>query len=161
VRRHWFSLSLVILTKEFVTYLILLVSLRSVGAGRISLTAIEIFAVYAVVRVATMIEITPGGVGVTETLYISALLWASGGAVQDEIVGGVFVFRMFTYLGPVLLGFVCWPILGRVLRRPTGPPADSIPAEPTTASSPTTLDVHLTADSPVRGEPGADGTGVS
>ncbi|MFB4300894.1 YbhN family protein [Actinomadura sp. NTSP31] len=121
-RRHWRGLSGAILGKEFTLYVILLVSLRAVGTGRISLTAIEIFAVYAVVRVATMVQITPGGVGVTETLYISALLLASDGEAEEAIVGGVFVFRMFTYLGPILLGLVCWPILGRVLRRGTGRP---------------------------------------
>jgi hypothetical protein len=35
----------------------------------------------------------------------------------DDIVGGVFVFRMFTYLGPILLGLVLWPVLHRMLRR--------------------------------------------
>ncbi|MFD0689093.1 lysylphosphatidylglycerol synthase transmembrane domain-containing protein [Actinomadura fibrosa] len=122
LRRHWRGMTAVILAKELVVYLVLLVSLRSVGAGRGLLTAVEVFAVYAVVKVATMVQITPGGVGITETLYISALLWASGGAGEDAIVGGVFVFRMFTYLGPILLGLVCWPVLGRVVRgRPARP----------------------------------------
>ncbi|HEY7482891.1 MAG TPA: YbhN family protein [Streptosporangiaceae bacterium] len=129
VRRHWLGLSGVIVAKEFTTFLILLVSLRAVGAGRVSLTAIEIFAVYAVVKVLTMIEITPGGVGVTEALYISALSWAANGQDNSAITGGVFVFRMFTYLGPVLLGLILWPVLNRMLR-PTGQQDATAPAVP-------------------------------
>ncbi|MFG2006268.1 YbhN family protein [Spirillospora sp. NPDC048911] len=125
IQRHWLGLTSAIATKEITTFVVLLLSLRAVGAGRITLTAIDIFAVYAFVRLLTIIEITPGGVGVTEALYISSLMWASGGAAENEIVGGVFLFRMFTYLGPILLGMACWPVLGRMLRR-----ADA--AQPTT-----------------------------
>ena len=34
------------------------------------------------------------------------------------IVAAVFVFRMFTYLGPILIGGVCMALLSRRFRRP-------------------------------------------
>ena len=103
--------------REAATYLILLTSLRGLGVGAEVLTPIEVFAVYTVVRLATLVEITPGNVGITEALYISALNWAAGGRDADAIVAAVFVFRMFTYLGPILIGGVCTALLSRRFRR--------------------------------------------
>lgn len=119
VRSRWASLTTVVVLREVLTYLVLLISLRALGAGRVELSAIEVFAVYTVVRLATLIEITPGNVGITEALYISALTWASEGRSEDIIVAGVFVFRMFTYLGPILLGGICTVVLSRMFRRGT------------------------------------------
>lgn len=103
--------------RELATYLILLASLRGLGVGSLVLTPVEVFAVYTVVRLATLVEITPGNVGITEALYISALDWAAGGREADAIVAAVFVFRMFTYLGPIVIGGVCTLLLSRRLRR--------------------------------------------
>jgi putative heme transporter len=103
--------------RELATYLILLASLRGLGVGSLVLTAVEVFAVYTVVRLATLVEITPGNVGITEALYISALNWAADGREADAIVAAVFVFRMFTYLGPIVIGGVCTVLLSRRFRR--------------------------------------------
>jgi uncharacterized membrane protein YbhN (UPF0104 family) len=124
VRAHWFGLTFLTLLKEFSTYLALLGSLRALGAERVDLTAIEVFAVYTVVRLATLIEITPGNVGIAEALYISALTWASDGEDSSTIVAAVFVFRMFTYLGPILMGGVCTAVLARRFRAQAGSPGE-------------------------------------
>ena len=116
-RRLWAALVAISLTREVATYLILLGSLRALGVDADVLTAVEVFAVYTVVRLATMVEITPGNVGITEALYIAALDWAAGGQDSDAIVAAVFVFRMFTYLGPILLGGGCSVVLARRFRK--------------------------------------------
>ncbi|WP_344150011.1 YbhN family protein [Nocardioides koreensis] len=115
-RARWLGLVAVFATRELATYLILLVSLRALGVGSDVLTAVEIFAVYTVVRLATLVEITPGNVGISEALYIAALDWAADGRDSDAIVAAVFVFRMFTYLGPILLGGGCSYLLARRFR---------------------------------------------
>lgn len=116
-RDHALGLVGLFLLREFATYLILLGSLRGLGVESRVLTPIEVFAVYTVVRLATLVEITPGNVGIAEALYISALDWAAGGRDADAIVAAVFVFRMFTYLGPILIGGVCSALLPRRLRK--------------------------------------------
>jgi putative heme transporter len=116
-RQRGVRLTLVILGKEVSTVLALLVAVRSLGVGRVDLTVIEVFAAYTLVRLLTLIEITPGNVGIAEALYISFLSWASPGTSEDVIVAAVFVFRMFTYLGPILLGGGCWLWLRRYFRR--------------------------------------------
>lgn len=105
------------MVRELAMYLILLGSLRGLGVDSQVLTAIEVFAVYTVVRLATLVEITPGNVGITEALYISALNWAADGQDADAIVAAVFVFRMFTYLGPIIIGGVCAALLSRRFRK--------------------------------------------
>lgn len=122
VRAHWAGLTSLILLREISTYLVLLTSLRALGAERVDLTALEVFAVYTVVRLATLVEITPGNVGISEALYISALTWASDGKDADTIVAAVFVFRMFTYLGPIVVGGLCSLILARRFRAQAAAP---------------------------------------
>jgi uncharacterized protein (TIRG00374 family) len=117
VRDHWAALTGLVLLKEFSTFLALLTSLRALGEQRVDLTFLEVFAVYAVVRLATMVEITPGGVGVVESLYIAALLVATEGQDKSTIVAAVFVFRIFTYLLPILVGACCSVLLARHFRR--------------------------------------------
>jgi putative heme transporter len=117
LRQRWLGLVGLFVLRELATFSILLISLRALGVGHSVLTPIEVFAVHTVVRLATLIEITPGNVGITEALYISALDWAAGGRESDAIVAAVFVFRMFTYLGPIFFGGVSTLILGRKFRR--------------------------------------------
>jgi len=52
------------------------------------------------------VNFTPGGVGVTEALYVSALLAVTDGHDESEIVAGVLLFRGLTYAGPIILGAV-------------------------------------------------------
>jgi putative heme transporter len=79
-------------------------SLRAVGLDSQVLPAAAIAVVYTVVRLLTIVNLTPGGVGVVETLYTAALLAVTDGADQSEIVAGVILFRGLTYIGPILLG---------------------------------------------------------
>jgi uncharacterized protein (TIRG00374 family) len=122
-RRLWPGLVAISVTRELATFLVLFGSLRALGVGEDVLTGIEVFAVYTVVRLATMVEITPGNVGISEALYIAALDWAADGQASDAIVAAVFVFRMFTYLGPILMGGVCTLALARRFRGAEDAPA--------------------------------------
>ena len=73
--------------------------LREVPIGAIAV-------VYTAVRLLTIVNFTPGGVGVTEALYTTALLTVTDGADQSQVVAAVFLFRGLTYIGPILLGAV-------------------------------------------------------
>jgi uncharacterized protein (TIRG00374 family) len=86
--------------------LLFVLSLRAVGLGSDVAPLTAVVAVYCAVRLATMVEITPGGAGITEALYTGALLIVTGGEDQSVIVAGVFLFRGLSYAGPLLLGCV-------------------------------------------------------
>ena len=115
-REHGLKLTLVVVGREFTTFLALLVSVRALDISRSELTAVELLACYSVVRLLTIVEITPGNVGIAEALYIRTLSWSAPDAGESTIVAAVFVFRMFTYLGPIIMGGGCWLYLRRYLR---------------------------------------------
>jgi uncharacterized membrane protein YbhN (UPF0104 family) len=86
--------------------LILAVSMRAVGLGVDELPIGSIAVVYTVVRLLTIVNFTPGGVGVTEALYTAAFLVVTGNEYQSEIVAGVILFRGLTYAGPIIMGVI-------------------------------------------------------
>jgi uncharacterized protein (TIRG00374 family) len=83
---------------------ILAVSMRAVGLGLDELPVGSVAVVYTLVRLLTIVNFTPGGVGVTEALYVSGFLTVTGGADESQIVAGVILFRGLTYAGPIVLG---------------------------------------------------------
>jgi len=85
---------------------ILAVSMRAVGLGVDELPIGAVAVVYTVVRLLTIVNITPGGVGVVEALYTAAFLVVTGNAYQSEIVAGVILFRGLTYAGPIIMGMI-------------------------------------------------------
>ena len=99
-----------ILAKYLTGVWLLLLCLRGVGVGRDVLDAREVLVGYAVVRLLTVIQITPGGVGVTELAYAAVLqgLAGAGDDVDSAILAGTLLFRAFTYLGPILVGIPCY-----------------------------------------------------
>jgi uncharacterized protein (TIRG00374 family) len=84
--------------------IILAVSMRAVGLGLDELPVGSIAVVYTLVRLLTIVNFTPGGVGVTEAFYVSGFLAVTGGSDESQIVAGVILFRGLTYAGPIVLG---------------------------------------------------------
>lgn len=71
---------------------------------------------YAVGRVFTIVQITPGGVGVTEIAYTAVYTAVLGQSAQAEIVAGVLVYRALTYLLPIVTGAFAY-VIWRFMRR--------------------------------------------
>jgi putative heme transporter len=92
-------------------------SLFAVLAAAMALTSLtgvslpEAFAVFAAVRVALVVPLTPGGAGVAE-VGLAALLVAAG-ADAAPAVATALVFRAVTWGLPVVLGAACWLVLLR------------------------------------------------
>ncbi|MGE0028725.1 MAG: YbhN family protein [Thermoleophilia bacterium] len=86
--------------------LILAVSMRAVGLGIDELPIGSIAVVYTVVRLLTIVNFTPGGVGVVEALYTAAFMVVTGGDYQSQIVAGIILFRGLTYAGPIIMGVI-------------------------------------------------------
>lgn len=94
---------------------ILSVAMRAVGLGYEALPLGSVLVVYAFVRLLTIVNVTPGGVGVTEALYVSGFLAVSPDADRSQIIAGVVLFRGLTYAGPIVLGAVAllvWRLRG-------------------------------------------------
>ncbi|HEY7042485.1 MAG TPA: lysylphosphatidylglycerol synthase domain-containing protein, partial [Nocardioidaceae bacterium] len=95
---------------------LLVACLWACGASRNELPMSLGLMLYAVGRIATIIQITPGGVGVVEIAYTSVYVAVLGESAQPAIVAGVLVYRMFTYLLPIITGAFAY-VVWRVMRR--------------------------------------------
>ena len=103
--RGW-AVSAAVVGNYVVQGMIFGLSVRAVGLGYDEVPVGAVAVVYTAVRLLTIVNFTPGGVGVTEALYTSALLTVTDGADQSQVVAAVFLFRGLTYVGPILLGAV-------------------------------------------------------
>ena len=64
---------------------------------------------FAFARLLTAIPLTPGGVGVVELALIAGL--SRGSADDAQVVAGVLMFRLLTYVIPIVIGactYVIW-----------------------------------------------------
>jgi uncharacterized protein (TIRG00374 family) len=110
VRQTGLRLLFVILLKYLANAACLIVALRAVGVPRDPLTIAGAFAAYALVRLVTVVEITPGGVGVVEVAYTAALTYVTKDAYHAQIVAGVLLFRVVTYIAPIPAGAIAYVV---------------------------------------------------
>ena len=83
--------------------------MRGVGITANAVGWIEIFAAFTFVRLLSIIPISPGGVGVVELGLSGALIAA--GAHEGPAVAGVLLFRVLTFVAPIVAGlpaFLVW-----------------------------------------------------
>lgn len=82
---------------------------------------------YAVSRLATIVPITPGGVGVVEVVYTAVFVAVLGESTHSTVVAGVLVYRALTYALPIFTGLVSY-IIWRVMRFRENRHGDEVPA---------------------------------
>ena len=113
IRRHGLAALAISIASQFAWVTVLIVALRMTGVPESVLSAGEIFAVYALVMVITIIPLSPGGAGVPELLFISGLSAIAGSEYQAAVTAGVFLYRMYYWFLPIPLAW----ILLRAVRR--------------------------------------------
>jgi uncharacterized membrane protein YbhN (UPF0104 family) len=94
--------------------ILLVACIRACGVSGAALPLTLGLMLYAVGRIATIVQITPGGVGITEIAYTSVFVAALGDAAKPSIVAGVLVYRALTYALPIITGafaYVIWRIM--------------------------------------------------
>ncbi len=106
VRRSWIWLTVSTLIGHLSLYLVLLVTLRDIGVANDEVSWVEILAVFAFVRLLTAVPLTPGGLGIVELGLIGGLTAAGGDHAQ--VVAAVLVFRVLTYVAPILFGVLTY-----------------------------------------------------
>jgi uncharacterized membrane protein YbhN (UPF0104 family) len=109
VRYRWLALTLTTLVSHVSLYLVLLLALRACGVTNQQVGWAEVLAVFAFARLVTAIPITPGGVGVVELALIAGLTQAGG--EDAAVVAAVLLFRLLTYVLPIVVGagtYVYW-----------------------------------------------------
>lgn len=115
---RWLALTVSGIAAQFTLYVILMASLRAAGVGADAVGAAELLMIFAAVRTATALPVTPGAIGFAEVGYATGLTLVSGGA-GPEIIAAVVMFRVATWLIPTLAGIITlvgWSISRRRLR---------------------------------------------
>jgi uncharacterized membrane protein YbhN (UPF0104 family) len=119
--RRWISLTAATLVGQVTVFLVLLVSLRTLGVPASEVSLLEAFAAWSLARVLGSLPITPGGLGVVELGLTSVLVGFGGG--NANVVAAVLLYRFLTVVPTLVVGLGA----GTMWRR-LGPPRPSEPA---------------------------------
>ena len=95
---------------------VLIVALRVCGVPESALSPFEVFAVYGLVMVITIIPLSPGGAGVPELLFISGLTAIAPPQYSSAVTAGVFLYRLYYWFLPIPMA---WILLKAVRRGKT------------------------------------------
>lgn len=124
VRTGWISMTLGLVGFFGVYYAIFLVCMHVTG---VHLFYGQLFAAYAIGRLATAVGVTPGGLGITESVTAAALV--AWGAQPDAAVAGAVLFSAYTHFMEIPLGALGWAAW---TLSPKKEPVDDAPLEHTT-----------------------------
>lgn len=110
VKARWLWISVSNLLVSIAQFSVLYVSIRAVGGVEASsFTVFAGFAAFSISRLASMIPVTPGGLGTVDAALIGLLI--TFGLNRETAVASALVWRCATYIPQVLLGigtFVWW-----------------------------------------------------
>jgi uncharacterized membrane protein YbhN (UPF0104 family)/SAM-dependent methyltransferase len=102
--RRWPALIGATVLSQGTLFAVLLASLRMVGVDADMVHWSEAFAAFALVRLVSLLPITPGGLGIAEAGYAAFLSVGLTEAGIAQVVAGILLFRFATYAIPVPLG---------------------------------------------------------
>jgi uncharacterized membrane protein YbhN (UPF0104 family) len=109
VRHRWVALTVSTLVGHVSLYAVLLITLRAMGVSEDEVGWAQVLAAFAFARLLTAIPLTPGGVGIIELALITALTDAGG--ADAEVVASVLIYRLLTYVVPIVFGglsYIYW-----------------------------------------------------
>ena len=89
---------------QLVLWLSLLACLRGTGLSQDQVSWQLSLAAFAFVRLATVLPVTPGGLGVTELGLIGILAAGADHRISIRVIAAVLLYRAVTYLPPIPLG---------------------------------------------------------
>ena len=93
--------------------IVLVISLRLTGVPESALPFSAVIAVYAMVGVALILPIAPGGAGTPQVLYIAWLTTVAGSEWSPQISAGVFLMFVVQWVLPTVIGWVMLWLLRR------------------------------------------------
>jgi putative heme transporter len=105
LRARWFALTITTIVGVLSVFLVLAFTVRAVGIAGVNVTFTEAFAAWASTRLlSTAFPVTPGGLGVVDVGLTTAL--RGFGSKAEPAVAAVLLYRVLTWLPPILLGSV-------------------------------------------------------
>jgi putative heme transporter len=105
LRARWLALTITTVVGVLSVFLVLAFAVRAVGIAGLRVTYTEAFAAWASTRLlSTAFPVTPGGLGVVDVGLTTAL--RGFGAKAEPAVAAVLLYRVLTWLPPIILGSV-------------------------------------------------------
>ena len=104
LRRRWAALTITTLVGNLTVFVVFACAVRAVGTPGTEVTLTEAFAAWAITRLLSAVPITPGGLGFIDVGLTGAL--AAFGADNAKAVSAVLLYRVLTWLPPVVLGAI-------------------------------------------------------
>jgi putative heme transporter len=132
LRRHGPSAFVAVAASHLLQIGLLVVALRALGVPDAHAGVVRVTVVYVLVRLVTALPVTPGGLGVAELGLVAGLQVGAPAGLDGPILAAVVLFRVATYLLPVLLAPAAWAWW--LWDRPVAPPDDEVAS--TGASTP-------------------------
>jgi uncharacterized protein (TIRG00374 family) len=106
VSHRWLALTVATVVGHLSLYAVLLVTLRTMGVSEDEVSWTQVLAAFAFARLLTAIPLTPGGVGIIELALIASLTDAGG--EDAAVVASVLIYRLLTYVAPIIFGAVTY-----------------------------------------------------
>jgi uncharacterized protein (TIRG00374 family) len=106
VHDRWIRLTLTTILSHASLFVVLLICLRTMGVSEADVGWAQVLTVFAFARLVTAIPLTPGGLGVVELALIAGII--RGGGNEAPVVAAVLLYRLLTYVLPILLGGISY-----------------------------------------------------
>jgi uncharacterized membrane protein YbhN (UPF0104 family)/membrane-associated phospholipid phosphatase len=102
----WVPITAATLVSHLSLYLVLLACLRAVGVSDAEVSWAQVLAVFAFMRLLTIVPFTPGSAGVVELALIAPLVAAGGD--REQVTAAVLVYRALTWGLQIPIGVACY-----------------------------------------------------
>lgn len=129
VAKRWGPLTATNFAQQFSQFFVLLVAIYGLGGASTGVNPAEIFAAFAIARLAGFIPITPGGLGTVDAALVGLL--SAFGMNKDEALAADLLWRAATFVPQVVIGvvtFIIWRI--QAARRSAGHSASAATTSP-------------------------------
>ena len=118
LRTRWLALTIATVFGVLTVFVTFVCCVRAVGIAGPRITFTEAFAAWSATRLLSAIPLTPGGLGIVDVGLTGALI--AFGAGQTSAVGAVLLYRVITWLPPILFGGLAAFTWRRHRSRPAG-----------------------------------------
>ena len=114
VSRRWIRLTVTNFAQQFAQFSVLAVAVYGLGGASTGVNPLEVFAAFALARLAGFIPITPGGLGTVDAALVALLV--AFGMSESEALAANLLWRAATFVPQVVLGivtFLVWRVQSR------------------------------------------------
>ncbi|UDY34380.1 lysylphosphatidylglycerol synthase transmembrane domain-containing protein [Dermatobacter hominis] len=113
VEERWLLLTVTNFGQQLAQFSVLAVAIYGLGGASTGINLLEVFAAFALARLAGFIPITPGGLGTVDAALVGLL--SAFGMSKDEALAANLLWRAATFIPQVVLGIITF-IIWRVQR---------------------------------------------